>query len=107
MYIKELEKFAVEPYFYIGEEDWESVKETYEVDDIKETLAELLMKYELPYLEITEKEALSDYRTLKGAKWADLFIDKKWYARSEYKWPLSNTLLRRLNMGNTAFALLR
>jgi hypothetical protein len=100
MYIKELEKYAVEPYFYIGEKDWESVKETYEVDDIKETLAELLMKYELPYLEITEKEALSDYRTLKGAKWADLFIDKKWYARSEYKWPLSNTLLRRLNMGN-------
>lgn len=102
MYIKELEEFATEPYFYIGDDDWANVKERYEKDDIKETLAELLMKYELPYLEITEKEALADYKNLKGVKWADLFIDRRWYARSEYDWSLSNTLLRRLNVGNKA-----
>ena len=89
MYIKELEKFAVEPYFYIGEEDWASVKETYERADVQETLAEILMKYDLPYMEISEKEALSEYKTLKGVKWNDLFIDKKWFARSEYEWDLS------------------
>ena len=102
MYIKELEEYAIEPYFYIGDDDWADVKERYEKDDIKETLAELLMKYELPYLEITEKEALSDYKNLKGVKWADLFVEKKWYARSEYDWALSDTLLRRLNVGNKA-----
>jgi hypothetical protein len=102
MYIKELEEFAIEPYFYIGDDDWTNVKEQYEKDDIKETLAELLMKYDLPYLEITEKEALTDYKNLKGVKWADLFVEKKWYARSEYDWALSDTLLRRLNVGNKA-----
>ena len=102
MYIKELEKFAVEPYFYIGEDDWTKVKETYERADVQETLAEILMKYDLPYMEISEKEALAEYKTLKGTKWNDLFVDKKWFARSEYKWPLSTTLLKRLNTGNKA-----
>ena len=45
MYIKELEAFDGEPYFYIGDNDWANVKERYEKDDIKETLAELLMQY--------------------------------------------------------------
>ena len=60
MYIKELEKFAIEPYFFIGEDDWTKVKETYERADVQETLAEILMKYDLPYMEISEKEALAD-----------------------------------------------
>tara|TARA_Y100001933_G_scaffold265163_1_gene336219 strand:- start:2450 stop:3808 length:1359 start_codon:yes stop_codon:yes gene_type:complete len=64
MYIKELEKFAVEPYFYIGEDDWNYVKETYEKDDVKETLAEILMKYDPPYMEIQKQEAEKDFYTL-------------------------------------------
>ena len=97
MYIKELEKYAIEPYFYIGEDDWADVKEKFERDDVQETLAEILMKYDLPYMEISEKEALAEYKALKGIKWADLFVEKKWYARSEYEWDLSTTLLKRLN----------
>ena len=102
MYIKELEKYAIEPYFYIGEDDWANVKEKFEREDVQETLAEILMKYDLPYMEISEKEALAEYKALKGIKWADLFVEKKWYARSEYEWDLSTTLLKRLNTGNKA-----
>ena len=54
MYIKELEKYTIEPYFYIGEDDWRC-KRKFERDDVQETLAEILMKYNLPYVEISEK----------------------------------------------------
>ena len=60
------------------------------------------MNYDLPYMEISEKDALAEYKALKGIKWADLFVEKKWYARSEYEWYLSTTLLKRLNTGNKA-----
>ena len=102
MYLKELEKYAIEPYFFIGEDDWSYVKQNYERADVQETLAEILMKYDLPYMEISESEALSEYKTLKGMKWNDLFVDKKWFARSEYEYPLSRTLLRRINTANKA-----
>lgn len=72
MYIKELEKFAVEPYFYIGEDDWTYVKETYEKDDIKETLAEILMKYDPPYMEIQKHEAEKDFYALLNFTYKNL-----------------------------------
>ena len=53
-------------------------------------------------MEISEKECLNDYRKLKGVKWNDLYVEKKWFARSEYKWSFSNSLIRRLNVGNKA-----
>ena len=156
MYIKEFEKFIqkpykngegelVVPYYYIGEDDWSSMKEQYEVDDIKETLAEILMKYEPPYMEIDEQDALDDFKALKGLGIHDLneyvevkksvntdyfgsftmtdtqeedfqkatnkrtkqsqqslFTETPWFARSEYEWPLSNRVLKRLNAGNKA-----
>ena len=58
------------------------------------------MKYEPPYMDITEKECLKDYQKLKGVKWNDLFIEKEWFARSEYDWERSNNLIKRLNVGN-------
>ena len=84
MYLKELEKYAIEPYFFIGEDDWSYVKQNYERADVQETLAEILMKYDLPYMEISESEALSEYKTLKGMKWNDLFVDKKWFASKPF-----------------------
>ena len=72
MYIKELEKYAIEPYFYIGEKDWENIKETYEKDDIKETLAELLMKYDPPYMEIGIDEAEKDFYSLERFTYKEL-----------------------------------
>jgi hypothetical protein len=72
MYIKELEKFAIEPYFYIGEGDWAKVKETYEKDDIKETLAEILMKYDPPYMEIQKYEAEKDFYALLNFTYKNL-----------------------------------
>ena len=92
----------MEPYFSIDEEDWTYIKDNFEKDDIKQSLVEVLMEYEPPYMDITEKECLTDYKRLKGVKWNDLYINKQWFARSEYDWDRSDNLIKRLNVGNKA-----
>ena len=86
----------------MDEEQWQYAQDNFSKEEIKETLVEILMEYEPPYMEISEKECLNDYRKLKGVKWNDLYVEKKWFARSEYEWPFSNSLIRRLNVGNKA-----
>ena len=86
----------------MDEEQWQYAQDNFSKDEIKETLVKILMEYEPPYMEISEKECLNDYRKLKGVKWNDLYVDKKWFARSEYEWSFSNSLIRRLNVGNKA-----
>ena len=90
----------MEPYFSIDEKEWEYIKETFTKDDIKENLVKVLMEYEPPYMDISEKECLTDYKRLKGVKWNDLYINKQWFARSEYDWDRSDNLIKRLNLGN-------
>jgi len=97
------EKFRnMEPYFEIGEEEWTYIKENFSKEEIKESLVKILMEYKPPYMDISEKECLKDYKKLKGVKWNDLFIEKEWFARSEYDWERSNNLIKRLNVGNKA-----
>ena len=95
------EKFKnMEPYFKIEEEEWTYIKETFSKEEIKESLVKILMEYPPPYADISEKECFKDYNRLKGIKWNDLYVEKKWFARSEYKWPFSNNVIKRLNTGN-------
>ena len=37
------------------------------------------MEYEPPYMDITEKECLADYKKLKGVKWNDLYVEGEWF----------------------------
>ena len=90
----------MKPYFEINEEEWTYIKETFSEEEIRESLVKILMKYEPPYMDITEKECLRDYQKLKGVKWNDLYINKQWFARSEYDWDRNNNLIKRLNVGN-------
>ena len=97
------EKFRnMEPYFKIEEEEWTHIKETFSKEEIKESLVKVLMEYPPPYADISEKECLKDYNRLKGIKWNDLYINKQWFARSEYDWERSSNLIKRLNVGNKA-----
>jgi len=99
--LKYFEKFRnMEPYFKIEEDEWTYIKETFSKEEIKESLVKILMEYEPPYMDISERECLKDYQKLKGVKWNDLYIEKKWFARSEYDWDRSDNLIRRLNVGN-------
>ena len=90
----------MEPYFKIEEEEWTYIKDTFSKDEIKESLVKVLMEYPPPYADISEKECFKDYNRLKGIKWNDLYVEKKWFARSEYKWLFSNNVIKRLNTGN-------
>jgi hypothetical protein len=74
------EKFKnMEPYFKIDEDEWTYIKENFSKEDIKESLVEVLMEYEPPFMDISKKDCFDDYRKLKGVKWNDLYIEKNLY----------------------------
>jgi len=92
----------MEPYLKIDKKEWAYIKETFDRPDIQETLVEILKEYELPTQELTIKDAYKDFMKLKGIQWPDYLKESKWYARSEYKWPLTKKIIRRINRGNDA-----
>jgi hypothetical protein len=53
------------PYYEIDPVNWSRLKEKYDKDDIKETLAEILMEYEPPYMDIDIDEAEKDFYGLE------------------------------------------
>jgi len=55
MYLKYFDKFYDQDgYLDIPEEEWTYIKETFEKDDVKESLAKVAMTYPIPYAEISE-----------------------------------------------------
>ena len=103
MYLDYFDKFKnMEPYLKIDKKEWAYIKETFDRPDIQETLVEILKDYELPTQELTIKDAYKDFMKLKGIQWPDYLKESQWYARSEYKWPLTKKIIRRINRGNDA-----
>ena len=103
MYLDYFDKFKnMEPYLKIDKKEWAYIKETFDRPDIQETLVEILKDYELPTQELTKKDAYKDFMKLKGIQWPDYLKESEWYARSEYKWPLTKKIIRRINRGNDA-----
>ena len=54
----------IKPYYEIDSVNWSRLKEKYDKEDIKETLAEILMQYDPPYMEIEKKDAINDFHAL-------------------------------------------
>ena len=109
MYIDYFDKFYnMEPYLKIDEKDWEYIKETFEKQDVKESLATVAMTYPLPYPDLSEKKAWKDFQKLKGMKWNEIMVEGEWYARegTEYTYNLNyddkQLYFRRINTGNGA-----
>jgi hypothetical protein len=76
MYLTYFDKFKnMTPYLHIPSEEWSHIKATFDVNDVKESLAEVAMSYELPYAEISEDEARKEYLALKGIRWNELFTE--------------------------------
>lgn len=83
MYLSYFDKFRnMSPYLRIEADEWSYIKNTYSVDDIKESLAEVAMMYPVPYNEITEEDAYHDYMALKGVRWNEYLVEKEWFYRS-------------------------
>jgi hypothetical protein len=109
VYLNYFDKFYnMEPYLKIDEKDWEYIKETFEKQDVKESLATVAMTYPLPYPDLTEKKAWKDFQKLKGMKWNEIMVEGEWYARegTEYTYNLNyddkQLYFRRINTGNGA-----
>ena len=107
MYLNYFDKFRdMEPYLKIDEKDWEYIKETFDKEDVKESLATIAMTYPLPYPNLTEKKAWRDFQKLKGMKWNEIMVEGEWYARegTKYSYNLNydgkQLYFRRLNAGN-------
>ena len=109
MYLSYFDKFLnQEPYLEIDEKEWEHIKNTFDREDVKESLAKVAMTYEIPYAQITKQTAYRDYLKLKGMNQHDILVDGKWFARegTKYKYNLNfqgkQQYFRRLNVGNSS-----
>ena len=107
MYLEYFDKFLnMEPYLSIDKKEWEHIKNTFDKEDVKESLAKVAMTYEIPYAEISKKDAHRHYLKLKGMKHTDILVDGEWFARegTEYRYGLSfegkQQYFRRINTGN-------
>ena len=50
MYLEYFDKFkGMTPYLEIKEDEWSYIKDTFEKNDVKESLAKVAMTYEIPY----------------------------------------------------------
>ena len=89
-------------------EDWELIKETYPKDEVKERLAEIFMRYPIPYADITEDDAYNDYLKLKGFRWNEILKEGEWFPRkaAQSRYPLTyegkQLYFSRINTGNNA-----
>ena len=82
MYIDYFDKFMnMKPYLEINEKEWKYITETFDKEDVKESLATVAMNYPLPYPNLTEKSAYKDFMKLKGMKWNEIMVEGEWYAR--------------------------
>jgi hypothetical protein len=109
MYLKYFDKFKnMEPYLFIGEEEWEYIKKTFDKDDVKESLAKVAMDYPIPYADISEEDAFKALGKLKGMRHNEILVEGEWFARegTEYKYDLTwegkQQYFRRNNTGNAA-----
>ena len=109
MYLSYFDKFYnMKPYLSIDEKEWEYIKDTFDKEDVKESLAKVAMTYEIPYAEMSVKDAHRDYLKLKGMNHNDVLVDGEWFARegTEYGYDLTfegkQQYFKRINTGNKA-----
>jgi len=98
----------MKPYLSIDEREWTYIKETFDKQDVKESLAKVAMTYEIPYALISENDAYKALMKLKGMRHNEILVDGTWFARegSAYKYDLTfdgkQQYFRRINTGNSS-----
>ena len=104
MYQPYFDKFLnMTPYLEIGAGEWEYIKQTFSVDDIKESMATVCMTYPIPYNDITEEDAYVAYNDLKAVRWDKLYTAGEWFYRStNSKYDLSPYYFSKSTTGNSA-----
>lgn len=98
--------FNMTPYLSIDETEWQHIKHTFSVDDIKESMATVAMTYPIPYNDLTEQDAYDDYMALKRVRWNESLTQEEWFSRSTSEYDLTfqgvPLYFSRSNVGNNA-----
>jgi len=104
MYQPYFDKFLnMTPYLKIDAEEWEYIKKTFSMEDVKESMATVAMTYPIPYNEIMEEDAYQGYMDLKSVRWNELLTDGEWFYRSNNStYDLSPQYFSKTNSGNAA-----
>ena len=109
MYLEYFDKFLnMNPYLSIEEREWSYIKETFEKQDVRESLAKVAMTYPPPYMNISENGAYKELQKLKGIRHNDLLVDGEWFARegTKYRYDLTfegkQQYFKRINTGNAS-----
>ena len=64
----------MKPYLSIDEGEWKYIKETFDKQDVKESLAKVAMTYEIPYALISENDAYKALMKLKGMRHNEIWL---------------------------------
>ena len=109
MYLDYFDKFLnMKPYLFIDEREWDYIKQTFEKQDVRESLAKVAMTYPPPYMNISENGAYKELQKLKGMRHNDLLVDGEWFARegTKYRYDLTfegkQQYFKRINTGNAS-----
>ncbi len=108
MYQPYFDKFLnMTPYLVIDADEWTHIKDTFSMEDVKQSMAEVCMTYPLPYIDITEPLAHTNYMDLKAVRWNDRAVEKEWFSRSNTStYPLvyngTPLFFSKSNTGNSA-----
>lgn len=101
--------YGMSPYLEINKEEWEYIKKTFPQEFVKEKLADIAMSYPPPFVDITEQDAINEYRRLKKVRYHEMIkTDEEWFARKSeapnyyLKYDGVPALIKRYNGGNKA-----
>lgn len=99
---------GMDPYLEISEEEFTYIKENFDKDFAKEKLAEVCMTYDLPYADISEDDAKSEFMKLKGMRWNEILTEGEWFPRkaADSRYPFTydgkQLYFSRINTGNAS-----
>jgi len=84
----------------ISEIDWSNIKKTYEKEEIKLAISDVIKDLPLPYAVISYDEVVQDFLNLKHLDSFTLGKQGDWFSRYDYDRPFSQNIIGTSRIGN-------
>jgi tRNA1(Val) A37 N6-methylase TrmN6 len=95
-----LEKFVVNDELIIDKSNWKDINDNFLKDEIKQSISDIIKLLPLPYQKIDLQDVIDDTHNLIKLDSQSLFDDSEWFTRYDYKYPISNKLIKICKVGN-------
>jgi hypothetical protein len=93
------EDIIVNDEIIISPELWIELNNNLERDEIKQLISDAMTMCPLPYRNITLQDATVDFNKLMMGWSGETIVESEWFSRYDYKYPLSNVLIKSKNIG--------